>query len=111
MWNLVVAIIISSSIIVGYFIRKYSGEEVNNFLKDHPKFKIFENYQKIRAIIYGLILAILIQSNFPESSLIIFSIGVIEGGVFSSKKLKKVILITGVIFLFFLIGHLIQKPF
>lgn len=111
MWRIVIGVIVSLSVIIGYFIRKYSGKEVNNFLKDHKEFKIFKKYRKVRASIYGIVLSLLVIFNLPELSVILFGVGLVDGGVFSSKKLKKILELSAIIFIVFIVIYLIQKPF
>lgn len=108
--EIIIGGLVSVSFIIGYFIRVETKKEVDNFFKDHKGFLKCKNHLEIRAILYGLALGISLPF-IPGFSLILFSLGLIEGGVFAPKDLKKNVIFSSLTFVLFLIVFLISENF
>jgi len=103
--QIIIGILVSISFVIGYFLRVETKKEVDNFFKDHKGFLKCKKYIEIRAVLYGIALGISLIF-LQEFALILFALGLIEGGVFAPKDLKKNILFSLLTFIPFITIYL-----
>ncbi|UCD04460.1 MAG: hypothetical protein JSW73_02400 [Candidatus Woesearchaeota archaeon] len=106
--QIIIGGLVSISFIIGYLLRLETKKEVDNFFKDHKGFLKCKKYLEIRAILYGIALGLSLPF-IPTFSLVLFALGVIEGGVFAPKNLKKSLSLTALTFIPFILVFLIMN--